>query len=149
MRTFDTTLRSHSFWLAVILPPFAYWIIVQIVAVNAGDGPMSLTGLMLLVGLANVLPFGALAWTVCSVAAYSVAPGRIIEHRVVRDRQFNLAALVERPRVSKGVVVLRAHEWTLRLRVTHPEVCLALVDQCRSRFDEMSPFNSESATSAT
>lgn len=131
MRTFETTLRGGSFRLAVILPPVAYWITVQLVAVNAGDGPMSMAGLMLLVGLATILPLGALAWTVCSVAAYTVRPGEIIEHRVVRDRPFRLDGLVEGPTVREGVVVLRAKRWTLRLRVNQPEACRALLEACR------------------
>lgn len=139
MRTFETTLHSWSFRLAVILPPFAYWILVQIMALKAGDGPMSMAGLMLLVGLATILPLGALTWTLCSVAAYSVEPGKIIQHRVVWDRPFRLDALVDRPVVKNGVVVLRAERWTLRLRVAQPETFLELLDQCRVRAEEHSP----------
>ena len=127
MRTFEASLRSSSFWLAVALPPVGFWAVVQLIAAQAGDEPMRLAWLVTIVGLANALPVAALAWMLCSVAAYTVEPGRLIAHSVVRDRPVRLEALVEEPRYANGVITLRLRRRTLRLRVKEPERCLAVL----------------------
>lgn len=127
MRTFEASIRSSSFWLAVALPPVGFWAVVQVIAAQAGDEPLRLAWLVTIVGLANALPLAALAWMLCSVAAYTVEPGRVIEHSVVRDRPVRLDALVDEPRCADGVITLRLPRRTLRLRVTEPERCLAVL----------------------
>ncbi len=127
MHTFEASIRSSSFWLAAVLPPVGFWAVVQVVAAHAGDEPMRVAFLVTIVGLANALPLAALAWTLCSVAAYTVKPGRVIAHSVVRDREIPLDALLEAPRCADGVITLRLPRRTLRLRVTDPERCLALL----------------------
>lgn len=127
MHTFEASIRSTSLWLAVALPPASFWTLVQILAAQAGERPMSLPGLLTIVGLAYALPLAALAWTLCSVAAYTVKPGRMIAHSVVRDREIALDTLNEEPRCANGVITLRLARRTLRLRVTEPERCLALL----------------------
>lgn len=129
MRTFETTIRSRSFWLAVVLPPLGYWAVVQVAALRAGDGPMGVMGIVLIVALAQALPMAALGWICCSVAAYTISPGKLVEHRVLRDRQFALDSLAECPRVVDGVVVLRLAQRTLRLQVAEPELCHALLSE--------------------
>jgi len=52
MRTLDATIRSSFFWLAVVLPPTGYWVVVQVCALQAGDGVMSLPRLAMLIALA-------------------------------------------------------------------------------------------------
>lgn len=127
MRTFETSMRTSSFWLAVCFPPIAFWSVVQIVAARTGEAPMSVAGLVTLVGLANALPLAALAWTLCSVAAYTVERGRLIEHRVVRDRVFSLEKVSAPPVCANGVITLRLPRKTLRIRVQETERCLALL----------------------
>jgi hypothetical protein len=127
MHTFEASIHTSSFWLAVVLPPVGFWAVVQAVAAQAGDEPMRVVWLMVIVGLANALPLAALGWMLCSVAGYTVKPGRVIEHRVVRDREIPLDTLVEEPRCADGVITLRLRRRTMRLRVTEPERCLALL----------------------
>lgn len=118
MHTFETSIRSSSFRLAVLLLPLGFWAVVQTVATQARDEPMRAVSLIAIVGLANALPLAALLWMLCSVAGYTVEPGRVIEHRVVRDREIPLDALVEEPRSANGVITLRLRRRTMRLRVT-------------------------------
>ncbi len=127
MHTFETSIRSSSFRLAVLLLPLGFWAVVQMVAAQAGDEPMRAVSLIAIVGLANALSLAALLWMLCSVAGYTVEPGRVIEHRVVRDREIPLDALVEEPRSANGVITLRLRRRTMRLRVTELERCLALL----------------------
>ncbi len=124
-RTYDASLRRSSFWLAVIIPPTGYWTLVQWFAWQSGDGPGTFWAFLFLVMLANVLPIAALAWTLCSVAAYTVAPGKLIEHRVVHDREFALGPELELAELPGGEIAVRCERRMLRLRVTEPALCLA------------------------
>lgn len=131
-RTFETSLRSAFFWFAVIGPPTGYWTVVQVVAWHSSEAGASPTGLMMLILLANLLPLAALAWTLCSVAAYTVAPGKVIEHRVVRDREFPFGANLEVAELEGGVIAVRCSARTLRMRVTEPTVCLAMLREAEA-----------------
>lgn len=130
MRSFDAKLSGRSWWLMLVVPPVGYWITVQYVAAAAGSGPIHLGAMILLMMLATALPLGALGWVMCSVAAYSVRPGAIVEHRVVRDREFSLDAAAEAQLVD-DVVVVRLRGRTLRLRVTQPEEFRDLLERSR------------------
>ena len=127
MRTLDATLRSSFFWLAVVLPPTGYWVVVQVCALQAGDGVMSLPRLAMLIALAQGLPLAALLWMLCSVAAYTIVPGKLIEHRVVRDREFVFGPRAEVSELANGEIAVRLPGRTLRLRVADPARCLALL----------------------
>jgi hypothetical protein len=125
MHTFDASIRSRAFWLAVIIPPTGYWILVQLFAWQAGEGTVPLMRFIILIGLANILPLAALGWMVCSVAAYTVSPGRLIEHRVVRDREFVFGPDTQIAQLSDGDIAVCLPGRTLRLRVKEPSRCLA------------------------
>ncbi len=132
MRTFDASIRRSAFWLAVIIPPAGYWSLVQIFAYQAGEGTASLAEFMVLIALANGLPLAALGWVLCSVAAYTITPDKVIEHRVVRDREFMLGPSVEISQLPNGDIVVAMPERTLRLRVTEPARCLALLREAEA-----------------
>ncbi len=130
MRSFETKLSGRSWWLMLVVPPVGYWLAVQWVGASTGSGPVHVWAMVGLMGLATALPLGALAWMLCSVAAYSVRPGAIVEHRVVRDREFPLDASVE-AQLTGGVVEVRLRGRTLRLRVNRPEECRDLIERSR------------------
>ena len=127
MHTLETTFRSSLFWLAVVLPPTGYWMVVQMCALQAGDGVMPLGRLAMLIALGQVIPLGALLWVLCSVAAYTIAPGKLIEHRVVRDREFVFGPRTTITELADGEIALMLPGRTLRLRVAEPARCLALL----------------------
>lgn len=127
MHTFDTSPRTTAFWLAVILPPVGYWGVVQLFAYQAGAEAMPLRNLAVLVTLATALPLMALTWMLCSVAAYTITPRRLIEHRVVRDREFAFGNHLEVHQLTDGVIVVKLPQQTLHLHVTEPARCLALL----------------------
>jgi hypothetical protein len=127
MGTFETSIRSSSFWCAVVIPPTLFWMLVQWVAHRAGDGTGSFSEIVTLIALANVLPLAALGWMLCSVAAYTITSGKLIEHRVVGDREFAFGGRVEVAELSKGVIAVRLDERTVRLRVKETSRCLALL----------------------
>lgn len=127
MRTFDATLRPSVLWLAVIITPAAYWMLVQFFSLQAGNGMMPLSRFMMLVALANGLPLAALLWALCGVAAYTIVPGKLIEHRVVKDREFVLGPRVEIAPLANGGIAVRLPERTLHLHVADPARCLALL----------------------
>ncbi len=130
MRSFEAKLSGRSWWLMLVVPPVGYWITVHYVAAAAGSGPIHVGAMILLMTLATALPLGALGWVIGSVAAYSVRPGAIVEHRVVRDREFPLDATAEAQLVD-DVVVVRLRGRTLRLRVNRPEEFRDLIERSR------------------
>lgn len=132
MCTFDASIRRSTFWLAVIIPPAGYWGLVQIFAHQAGEGTVSLTGFVVLIALANGLPLAALGWVLYSVAAYTITADKVIEHRVVRDREFVLGPSVEISLLPNGDIVVVLPERTLRLRVTEPARCLVLLREAEA-----------------
>lgn len=134
MHTFEATLRFSVFWIAMVIPPVVYWGVVQVFAFQAGDGLMPLSRFITLVALANGLPLAALLWTLCSVAAYTIAPGKVIEHRAVRDRGFEFGPRDEIRRLANGVIAVRLaeHERTLRLHVADPDLCLSLLSEAQA-----------------
>ncbi len=125
METFDARLRAPALWLAVIVPPLIFWGTVQWFVVQAGDVAMPATRVGLLVGLAYAIPLAALGWMLCSVAAYTVGPGKLIRHRVVSDREFSLGEDAEIGARSDGRIEVHLPNGTLRLCVAEPQRCLA------------------------
>ena len=101
--------------------------VVQWCALQAGDGVMPLPRLAMLIALAQSLPLTALLWMLCSVASYTIAPGKLIEHRVVRDREFVFGPRAEVAELANGEIAVRLPDRTLRLRVADPARCLALL----------------------
>lgn len=129
MRTFEVPVRAVSFWLAVVIPPVGFWTLVQVFAVAAGEGTMSPPQVACLIALANGLPLAALVWMVCSVVAYTVAPGRLVVHRVVGDREYALGPHAEVALLRNGRILVRLPGKSLRLRVNEPQVCFDLLRQ--------------------
>lgn len=127
MRTFDASLPRSGFWSAVVVPPVFYLLIVQGWANGIEEGQIGIRSTLMLVGLAQLLPLGALAWTVLSTAAYSIAPGKLVIHRVMFDREFALANLAGPPRLEDGVITLHLPH-RLRLRVAEPQTFLDLFE---------------------
>lgn len=123
-RTFEASLRSSSFWTAVVVPPTVYWILVQLFAAYASEAASPLPGFLMIVLLANGLPLAALGWMLCSVAAYTIEPGRLIVHRVVSDREFVFGVKTDIVQARNGEIAVRCERGTLRLRVTEPALCL-------------------------
>jgi hypothetical protein len=126
-RTLEASVRSSAFWLAVIIPPAGYWILVQLFAYQSGETAISLTKFVLLIVLAHGLPLIALGWMLCSVAAYTITSGKLVEHRVVCDREFALGPHVHVAQLTNGDIAVRLSRRTLRLRVNEPACCLALL----------------------
>lgn len=124
MQTFDATVRSGSLWTAVFLPPGLYFMLVQLWGNAADAGGHDLTRAFVLLGLSQLVPLAALAWMLCSVAGYSIGAGKIVVHRVVRDREYSLAGLNGPPELEGGVVTVPTRRKRLRLRVRAPEACL-------------------------
>lgn len=137
MQTFDTTLRGGTLWLAVLAPPLMFWILVQYFVFKAGEGMMPPARIMVLIGLANALPLAALGWMVCSVGAYSVSPGKLIEHRVVGDREFAFDSGLDVEPLANGMIAVRIPGRTLRLRVVDPVRCLAVLREQGERTERM------------
>jgi hypothetical protein len=131
MTTFDARLEPRVFWLAVLIPPTVYWIVVEGGVNWQLGGEISFNGLLALTALAYGLPLAALLWVLCSVAAYTIAPGRLIVHRVVGDREFHLDGLLEPAREERRTVLLRWPGRTLRLRPTDSRACLAAISAAR------------------
>jgi hypothetical protein len=124
MQTFDATVRSGSLWTAVFLPPGLYLLLIQFWGNAADAGEYDLTRAFVLLGLSQAMPLAALAWMLCSVAGYSIGAGKIVVHRVVRDREYSLAGLTSPPRLEGGVVTVPTRSRRLRLRVRSPQACL-------------------------
>lgn len=122
MRTFDASITARWFWGAVFVPPLVFFTLVQYWG-GAAESVDAAFWRMLL--LAQALPLAALAWTLCSVAAYSIGHGKLVVHRVVGDREFSLQRLSGPPRIANGVVTVPIAGHALRLRVAQPESCLA------------------------
>jgi hypothetical protein len=131
MRTFDAEIRGASLVWAVIVPPVAFWVLVQVFAAQAGEGVMPAGRVMLLVALAQALPLAALGWMLASTAAYSVRPGCLVRHSVLRDREYALATGAEVAAERDGAIVVRGavagsgRARTLRLRVRDAGACFA------------------------
>jgi hypothetical protein len=130
VRLFEAKLSNQAWGLLLVVPPVGYWALVQFVAATTTGVPASVWPLVGLMSLATLLPFGALAWMLCSVAAYTVRPGAIVEHRVVRDREFPLKDSAE-ARLVGGVVLVPLHGKTLRLRVADAEECREWINRSR------------------
>lgn len=124
MQTFDATVRSGSLWTAVFLPPGLYLLLVQFWGNAADAGTDDLTRAFVLLGLSQAMPLTALAWMLCSVAGYSIGAGKIVVHRVVRDREYSLDELTAPPRLDGSVVMVPTRGKRLRLRVQAPQACL-------------------------
>ncbi len=124
MTTFDAELRGSSLTWAVLVPPLLYWTLVQVFAMQAGDGVMPLGRLALLIALAQALPLAALAWMLASTAAYSVRPGRLVRHSVLRDREYALGPDAELAAREDGSILVRWPEQSLCLRVKNAAECL-------------------------
>lgn len=109
----------------MLAPPLAY--AVALAWLSGGPAGEALTGarLLLLLGMAHGLPLAALAWMLTSVAAYSITPGAVVAHSVVRDREYRLAAGGGEPRCERGVVTVEAGGRRRALRVADPERCRA------------------------
>lgn len=127
MRTFEASIRPRVFLLAVIAPPAGFWLLALFFAQQAGGGGMPLARFAVLIALANGLPLAALGWMLCSVAGYTVTPGKLIEHRVVYDREFLFDPQTEITQLDNGDITVRLGTRTLRLRVCEPNRCLALL----------------------
>jgi hypothetical protein len=125
--TFDTALHKRGFLFAVIGPPIGYWGLVQLFAYHAGSEVISVWSFGVLILLATALPLVALGWMVCSVAAYTIAPGKLIEHRVLRDREYAFGSHPDIHQRPNGDIVVKLPERTLRIRVTKSAQCLALL----------------------
>jgi hypothetical protein len=124
MQTFDATVRSGSLWTAVFLPSGVYLALVQFWGNAADAGSEGLARAFVLLGLSQAMPLVALAWMLCSVAGYSIGAGKIIVHRVVRDREYSLGGVTSPPQREGDVVTVQMGEQRLRLRVRAPEACL-------------------------
>ena len=99
-----------ALWFAVLVPPVFFFLTVQVVDNAMSRGELGVGGWMLLVALSQVLPLGALLWILFSAAAYTIAPGKLIVHRVASDREISLETNTEAPRLRKGVITLRVLE---------------------------------------
>lgn len=132
MHTFEATLRSSVFWIAMVIPPVVYWGVVQVFAFQAGDGLMPLPRFITLVALVNGLPLAALLWTLCSVAAYTIAPGKVIEHRALRDREFEFGPRDEIRRLANGEIAVRLSHHTLHLHVADPDRCMSSLSEAQA-----------------
>ena len=132
MQTFETEIRGGSLTWAVVAPPLIFWSVVQVFAWQAGDAAMAWQRLAILVGLAQALPLAALGWMLASTAAYSVAPGRLVAHSVLRDREFPLGPEAELAEREDGSILVR---WPagrrLRLRVREAAACLARLREAK------------------
>lgn len=125
MRTFNASLSSVSLWGAVLVPPILFFLLVQVLDNAMYRGELGIGGLMLLIALAQLLPLGALAWILFSSAAYTIAPGKLIIHRVVSDREFPWESTEKPPRLHKGVIILSVPpQGKISLRVDEPQACL-------------------------
>lgn len=132
MQTFDATVRSGSLWTAVFLPPGVYFLLVQFWGNAPNVGSHDVTRAFVLLGLSQLMPLAALAWMLCSVAGYSIGPGKIVVHRVVKDREYSLAGLIGAPRLEGDVVTVPTPGKRLRLRVGAPQACLDALQHATS-----------------
>lgn len=121
MRTFDAAVRPGALWLVGVGPPLLLIALVQGWANGWRAGDLRLGEVMALVAFTQAAPVAALAWMLCSVAAYSLAPGRLVVHRAIMDREYALDAVSIRPRPEAGAVVLVVGARKLRLRPVEPE----------------------------
>ncbi len=120
MRTFETHIRGRSFWLAVILPPVGYFGLVMALAQTTGVEPVAPEVLMVITALAYLLPISALGWVLLSASAYSVRPGQLIEHSVLRDRVVSLPPELWPAWIGDRTVEFRVHRRLRRVHVKEP-----------------------------
>lgn len=133
MRTFNATLSPAVLWSLAFVPPVIFFLLVQCVDNLIVRGDLGMGGLVFLIALAQLLPLGALAYVLLSTAAYTIAPGKLIVHRVISDREFPLEEPTEPPRLQNGVITVSGPH-RLRIRVEQPETCLeALLEALDSR----------------
>jgi len=131
MRTFDASLSAVRFWIAVWVPPAIFFGLVQVIDNAIIHGQLGIGGLVCLVALAQVLPLAALAWILLSAAAYSIAPGKLIIHRAISDREYALEQLTAPPRLQKRIITLKLPQ-RVRLRVKEPQTCWEVLQQALS-----------------
>ena len=60
MRTFDACLSTLALWIAVLVPPVFFFLLVQVVDNAMNRGELGIGGWMLLIALSQLLPLGAL-----------------------------------------------------------------------------------------
>ncbi|MCR6655942.1 MAG: hypothetical protein NVV63_09015 [Opitutus sp.] len=120
MRTFETQIRGRSFWMAVVVPPLIYFALLVAFAANTGGQPMSSRALLALTALAYVFPLIALAWLLCSTSAYSLQPGKLIAHSVLRDRVEELPHEVAPAWTGACTVEFRLRRKRCRVHVREP-----------------------------
>lgn len=131
MCTFDACLSRASLATAVVVPPFGFFLIVQGWANGFENGELSFRSTLFVLGLAQLLPIGALLWMIFSTAAYSVGDGRLVLHSVMADREFRLARLIGSPQLRDGVITLRVPR-RIRIRVADPHACWAVLAEALS-----------------
>ncbi|HTO04630.1 MAG TPA: hypothetical protein VL069_13050 [Opitutus sp.] len=124
MKTFDAGLSAVALWIAVLVPPILFFVLVQVVDNAMDRGELGVGGWILLIALAQLLPLGALLWMLLSPAAYSIAPGKLIVHRVASDHEIPLEPMSEAPLSRKGVIILPLPgHGKMSLRVHQPQRC--------------------------
>lgn len=125
MERFDARIGRRALAWLVVAPPLAYALTLTLLAGAAAGSALTSGRVLLLLALAHGLPLAALVWMLTSVAAYSVTPGKLVAHSVVRDREYRLATGARPPRCERGVVRLESEGRRLSIRVADPDGCRA------------------------
>ncbi|MEO6002033.1 MAG: hypothetical protein ABIZ04_20700 [Opitutus sp.] len=128
MKTFTATHSTRRLVAAVVLPPLAFFLLVQFFTVGFDHGERGTGSFLLLVAVAQLLPLAALTTICFSAAAYTIGPGRLIVHRVAFDREIRLTQTTGPIRLHHDVITVHATR-PLRLRVDEPARCLTALEQ--------------------
>jgi hypothetical protein len=132
MHSFDARPHPRVFWALLLVPPLVFWILVEGVAKSMYGGQVTMGAFLALMALAYGLPALALLWTICSVGSYTIAPGRLIVHRVVGDRTLPLADLQELRDQPDGSLRLKFGERAVVVRTEKPEACRQALEMARA-----------------
>jgi hypothetical protein len=125
MQRFDAIVRPGHLALVGAGPPLLLLLLVQGWANGWRGGQLSPLEIAALTAFAELAPVAALAWVLCSVAAYTVEPGRLVIHRVLWDRVHPLPPHGAAPAARHGVIRLECGGRICRVRPVDAPACLA------------------------
>ena len=131
MSTFTATTSAGRLIAAVVLPPLAFFLLVQYFSAGFDRGDRGTGSFLLLVAVAQLLPLAALTVICFSKAAYSIGAGRLIVHRIAFDREIELNDATGPVRLERNVITIPATR-PLQLRVDDPARCVRELERAIS-----------------
>jgi hypothetical protein len=125
MQRFDAIVRPGHLAAVGLGPPLLLLLLVPGWANGWRGGEITPLEIAALTAFAQLAPIAALAWVLCSVAAYSVGPGRLVVHRVLWDRVHPLPGHSAALAAHRGIIRLECGGRICRVRPVNAPACLA------------------------